>query len=1740
MGYLCPPGHSCPVGSAQEVPCEAGTYSSSPGAANCSLCPAGTACLARGMLEPVLCPLGHFCPIGTALPLPCPAGTLGQMPGALSQASCSPCPTGHYCSSPGSSQPQGMCEQGFFCQGGASRPAPQPSAETPQNGPCPAGHYCPRGTLSPVPCPTGSVRNLTGGVSVESCFFCPGGYYCDGEGLDSPSGACDAGFYCPSDSAPTTPHTFICTKGHFCPRGSPMPLPCPTGQYQPNIGSDSCIPCRPGFYCEEAVVGDPLPCPPHTFCPAATMVPQPCPDGTFTHPHQGGLRDERECLPCPPGKYCRAGQIKGVCAAGYVCVSSSSDFSPQGHVLAQANRSVCKWGVQCAGPCPAGFFCAEGTEHAQPCPANTVRSSPGASSLSDCLPCPPAHWCKEGDPVLHDCPEGHYCDGIADSESGSRPGPRKCPAFTYRDTPGAGGKGDCHPCPPGTFCNSTGLTDYLGSPCPPGFWCSGSGQPVLCPGGTFRTLPGAADANQCAPCIPGTYCPDPRATGMPNTAGIPCRASYQCPEGSALETPCEAGYYCGPQTGEPSPCPLGYECPEGSHTYSSPQQLCPFPFFCPAVSSSRLSCPGGFMPVNSTGLRGSLERCCVPCEAGTYRPALSSILHCQPCPPGYHCPAGAESHSAHPCPSGLFCPPGSASPLPCPPGSYGNRTNTEAIEDCHACPQGTFNHMAGQTACFPCGSSATSSQGSSTCTCIGRNRAFQPSDGSCLCRTGFVFYNQLDLKSSSADSPLDCQPEVSKRCGWGEVRLASSQECVKPSEYSCDVTCGAHGGRLDVDMGICHCERYVSSEELCDAACSSQLPLISARRSTDGHLLLGVRAPEDTHSWNRKLGSVVGPDSHVQDIGKIHFVQFDSDGVFGWILKDPRLIDRMLKEPVETLGSVPRRKRSYEEDDEEHYDDGDDDHVTKMVLLDRPPRIPNPIACLSSTDMLIFHLHINHTDRLNSHFPVYQKDHLFNSNPSWDYGAFRRLQYLMTRTQFNSSRFAHVFPESGTYVFVDNAVPEWSLVVVVSEDGSACDPNVPPFQPSSPAQLVRHGVVRRPHFNLLPDWGAIAGILVTLLVLVVVVTGTTLLLKPHRHHLVSHGNPKPRWRSLGQPPAPLEYVYNGESLDAPSALGLRGVGEGAEAEETAIWRGGCKAVGMELEEFNVKTLYDKLEDQNLHVASQLAKHRKDTQEFYRNICHQTNTLRDTLENMGPEKLSQLKEIMQLNSKQHNILCSGTGMGQDEGFISKNSLQVMEALLPSVETLLYRLCGESWQQMEATAPCLRDTRHTPCRRDTRQRELQTGYTPFSSTDLTELKTGRETESAGPTQCSRVSVSDQELSRLVALTPLSRTIQEIQESLQSLPRSQEVSEDASAPPLAYDLSAPPLVPVPLDSLSPHHFSIFLFGCQLLRLLRTMQGFPQVLLLLAQSMPTAACHTDSTLAYCCRDFYYDTDNQILYLLESKLQDVGQFVCVLLHSMAYISSGCQGARPRDFMEAFHKALSALGLQLFTLSFTLEHSKEKDESTRSFRGTVVEDFLSVKLSPDTHLSPRLLQERLQKYKYFKLEHLLNELCPARQPDELSPSAGAVRSHGAPPTQVLCMEQEIKRHNEVYLQLDTQLLNRVAHTQRSSGPHTHTLSQAPSEAAEARERTLLLGLRQHSVAKRLQEMRERLSRITPQTAVASEKIHHAQHTPHSSLVTESTHTADTHTKSQELRSESDRSVSQQKAESQKDTAKPIV
>lgn len=85
--------------------------------------------------------------------------------------------------------------------------------------------------------------------------------------------------------------------------------------------------------------------------------------------------------------------------------------------------------------------------------------------------------------------------------------------------------------------------------------------------------------------------------------------------------------------------------------------------------------------------------------------------------------------------------------------------------------------------------------------------------------------------------------------------------------------------------------------------------------------------------------------------------------------------------------------------------------------------IVNPVMCLEIGDMVIFKLYINNTDRTLSHYPVYNKDHLFSTNPSFDFGAFTSLKYQVESTNADISNFAHVFTEGGNYVFEDAQDP---------------------------------------------------------------------------------------------------------------------------------------------------------------------------------------------------------------------------------------------------------------------------------------------------------------------------------------------------------------------------------------------------------------------------------------------------------------------------------------------------------------------------------------------------------------------------------------------------------------------------------------------------------------------------------------------------------------------------------------------
>lgn len=151
---------------------------------------------------------------------------------------------------------------------------------------------------------TGTFYNRTGLQNETGCLPCSAGYYCDGTGNIVPSKKCHEGFWCRGGSSEeqplNQPYGTECPNGSYCPRGTPSPVLCPKGTYQPsqrNTRVEDCVDCDPGKFCSEtglsAVSGD---CKAGYFCKNKADK---------SNPEDGVTGDI-----CPVGSFCVEGSIQ--------------------------------------------------------------------------------------------------------------------------------------------------------------------------------------------------------------------------------------------------------------------------------------------------------------------------------------------------------------------------------------------------------------------------------------------------------------------------------------------------------------------------------------------------------------------------------------------------------------------------------------------------------------------------------------------------------------------------------------------------------------------------------------------------------------------------------------------------------------------------------------------------------------------------------------------------------------------------------------------------------------------------------------------------------------------------------------------------------------------------------------------------------------------------------------------------------------------------------------------------------------------------------------------------------------------------------------------------------------------------------------------------------------------------------------------------------------------------------------
>jgi len=513
----------------------------------------------------------------------------------------------------------------------------------------------------------------------------------------------------------------------------------------------------------------------------------------------------------------------------------------------------------CAGQCPRGRFCEEGTATPRPCPSGSRMPARGAASSDSCIPCAPGQYQPlAGQEDCLACPAGSFSPDV--------------------------GSAACKACPKGGFCQDAGAASRLvWQPCPEGSFnlANGSNSSAACescPAGTASATRGAESSDTCVPCRPGTVaaeaglseCEPCKAGSYQNATGaascVRCGLGSFCPVGASLELPaaCEPGTYANVTDGDGIPdcfdCPAGSSCPGGA---ARPTQ-CTAGTIAPAERMEACDkCAGGTYQ-NDTGATSC--RACeagsycakgasapLPCEAGSFSTAtdLTAASQCTDASPGYFATTGSTQQTAcakgsytdaygqgectpcsggtyqdaeaqtacEPCEAGSYCAVGAAAPLPCDAGSYSSATNLTDASECTDASPGHFATTGSteQTACRE-GSFANGTRNGACELCAEGYYQSEPAAAACVrCAAGKFCpqgsSRELDAQCSpgtyakvtDADGDPECLgcPAGSSCAGGGAApAVCSPGTAAKPAQGQCTL-CDL--GTYQPDSGAAGC-----------------------------------------------------------------------------------------------------------------------------------------------------------------------------------------------------------------------------------------------------------------------------------------------------------------------------------------------------------------------------------------------------------------------------------------------------------------------------------------------------------------------------------------------------------------------------------------------------------------------------------------------------------------------------------------------------------------------------------------------------------------------------------------------------------------------------------------------------------------------------------------------------------------------------------------------------------------------
>ena len=235
-----------------------------------------------------------------------------------------------------------------------------------------------------------------------------------------------------------------------------------------------------------------------------------------------------------------------------------------------------------------------------------------------------------------------------------------------------------------------------------------------------------------------------------------------------------------------------------------------------------------------------------------------------------------------------------------------------------------------------------------------------------------------------------------------------------------------------------------------------------------------------------------------------------------------------------------------------------------------------------------------------------------------------------------------------------------------------------------------------------------------------------------------------------------------------------------------------------------------------------------------------------------------------------------------------------------------------------------------------------------------------------------VTEQELAMLLLSSPLYQKINEIAVLLKNQSFNLSPSSYYIDPKDALWVNDTELHAIEVSSIPPRSFVIYKFGCCIVKSLVSCCNHDPVSLLVADKIPPNNHIKQNAFR---NSFMYDAKNRILYMRLERLDNVGEFVLVLVHILSHIQVGSfdNDIDPR-FVREFYRCLSICCNDIFFCRYqgpSLSIQSEGGHLSSPHQEAFVDDLLESRLIVDTSTAAgnhrcEKLTLRLQKYAQFK------------------------------------------------------------------------------------------------------------------------------------------------------------------------------